>query len=198
MSQSAPSTKDLAEFARLGLHLDLLKHSAVVEWADELIREGDVPPVWLIDVSLSDSESVDRTLSKAPGVFDEQLPIRMIHALVRHRWSSGSFTISGIRRLGWRVYIETSSLTSESQPHWGLVLEVEGEEFDNEWWSEEDRRRSIEEKLAPYAEFEKLLPNWALQKEVCARQFVINPHPRPRTGQYAPGTLRSTWFSRAV
>jgi hypothetical protein len=154
------SIKDLAEFARLGLRFHILTPSAVVEWADRLIAESDVPAPWVIDLSLSRPNDVEDRLRRVPGEPQLDMATRLFLGLVRRRWREGRLTIGEVRGIGWSLHCDLALPAPGGRADWGVCLEAEGEEFDQGWRTEADLRESIEEKLAQYADIESWLPNW--------------------------------------
>ena len=153
--------KDLAEFARLGLRFRVVAPASIVAWADGIIASGDIPEPWLIDLALATKpDAIEDALEQVPGEPQTDLAIRLFLALVLRRWRSGSLTIGDIRGIGWLLHCESALPTLDGQADWGVCLEVECEELDNGWRTEDDLRASIDEKLAEYSWLEATLPAW--------------------------------------
>lgn len=152
------TSKDIAEFARLGLRFRILTLQSVVVWADHLIEESDVPETWVIDLAMADSNTVEDVLRHVPGESQAGVALQLFLALLHRRWRSGTLTIDTVRHIGWTLHCESALPIPERQADWGVKLEVECEEFDYGWRSEEQIRNSIDEKLAAYAKDERLLP----------------------------------------
>jgi hypothetical protein len=155
-----PSSKDLAEFFMLALRFHILPPSAVIDWADRTIADGDIPAPWIIELALSKPKSVVDALRRVPGEAYAGLPTRLLLDLVRRRWRSGRLTVGDVRGIGWSLHCDLALPASGAQADWGACLEAEGEELDAGWRTEDDLRVSIDEKLAAYADGEPLLPVW--------------------------------------
>lgn len=156
-----PNCKDLAEFARLGLRFRILTLSSVTAWADGLIAETDCPAPWLIDLALADNtESIENALKHVPGEAQADLAIHLFLAMVCRQWRSGRLSIGHVRKIGWSLHCESALPTLDGQIDWGVCLEVECEELDAGWRTEDDLRASIEQKLAQYSDLEGKLPAW--------------------------------------
>lgn len=159
-----PNGKDLAEFARLALRFRILPRSSVTTWADGIIAQTDCPAPWLIDLAMADdAESMEQALRYVPGETQTDLPIRLFLALVYRQWSSGSLSIEHIRKIGWSLHCELALPSHDGQADWGVCIEVECEELDAGWRTEDDLRASIEQKLAQYSDLEGKLPAWKWQ-----------------------------------
>jgi hypothetical protein len=157
-----PRVKDLAEFARLGLRFQVLPLSSIVAWADIMILEGDIPDNWLMDLAtVKDGLTADSLLRQLPGESQFQLPLCLLLALVHRRWRAGQLTIGQVRGIGWDLHCESVLPKPDGQGDWGVCLEVEGEEFDEGWRTENSLRKSIDETLSVYSEFEQFIPAWA-------------------------------------
>ncbi|MEI8379855.1 MAG: hypothetical protein WCJ09_06990 [Planctomycetota bacterium] len=157
-----PNGKDLAEFARLGLRFHILPLSSVTTWADGIIAETNFPAPWLIDLAMADDmESIENALRHVPGEAQADLAIRLFLALVCRQWRSGNLSIGYVREIGWSLHCESALPSLDGQADWGVCLEVECEELDAGWRTEDDLRASIEQKLAQYSDLEGKLPAWA-------------------------------------
>jgi hypothetical protein len=155
------NSKDLVEFARLALRFRLLAPPSIVAWADALIPDRDIPEPWLIDLALAKPDTIDDSLRRVPCDAQGDLPMRLFLALLHRRWHSGTLTIGDVRGIGWLLHCERALPAEAGQADWGVCLEVEGEELDAGWRTEDDLRASIDEKLAEYFGLEAWLPAWA-------------------------------------
>ena len=156
-----PNDKDFAEFARLGLRFRILPPTAVTAWADGIIAETDVPPTWLVDLAMAtDSESMENALRLVPGDAHADLAMCLFLALVYRQLRSGGLTVRDVHSIGWSLHCELALPNPDGQADWGVCLEVECEELDAGWRTEDDLRASIEQKLAQYSVHVESLPVW--------------------------------------
>lgn len=155
------NAKDLAELARLGLRFGVVSPAAIIAWADGLIAAGAIPEPWLIDLALATQpDGIEDALRRVPGEAQADLSTRLLLTLVLRRWRAGRIDIDVVRGVGWWLHCEEALAAPDGQADWGVCLEVEGEEFDEGWRTEDDLRRSINEALAEYAWLEAQLPSW--------------------------------------
>jgi hypothetical protein len=67
-----PTTKDIAEYFRLGLEGGLCRENEVESWADKLIAETSSPtPNWLLNLSIDSEASENKLLQGVPGEADQ-------------------------------------------------------------------------------------------------------------------------------
>jgi hypothetical protein len=153
---------DLADFAGQALEFGLLAPAAIVAWADGIIAAESMPPLWAIELSLApdDVHEMIVRLRNVPETPTDVLPRYLFLALLRREWYRGTLTVGKVRRIGWKLHCADAIPTLTENVDWGVVLECEGEEFDEGWRSEREMRASINEKLAPYQVYEPLLPAW--------------------------------------
>src|SRR5687768_13830818 len=156
------SLRVLADFASEAIHLDLLKPAQVVVWADLLIAECQMPPVWMIDLALVDPldpHAVIMALRGVPGESHSDHTIALLNGLVFREWQRGNLTIGQVRGIGWTLFrkeFEERDLTQ-----WGVVVECNGEYLDEGYLSEDDMRDLIDGELAKFEEESQRLPQWA-------------------------------------
>ena len=110
-----------------------------------------------------DVESIEIALRHVPGEPHADLAIRLFLALVCRQWRSGRLSIGHVREIGWSLHCESALPTLDGQADWGVCLEVECEELDSGWHTDDDLRASIEQKLAQYSDLEGKLPAWKWQ-----------------------------------
>jgi hypothetical protein len=156
----SPTTKDVAEFALLGLNFQVLTLDAVSAWVDEILLTISEPPKWAIELSTADLNEAIHWLKEVPGVTTDDSPAKLLVGLVRRRWKEGRLSAAQVSRIGFRLHTEGLLPQPEDKGDWGVVLWCEYEEFEQGYRSEEEIRASVDEKLAIYEEFEKYLPHW--------------------------------------
>jgi hypothetical protein len=157
------SSRDLADFARKAIEFRLLGPTAVVTWADSMIAAEDAPPSWAIELSLTpdDAHEMISRLRQVPGTPTDSLPMYLFLGLLRRKWMDGDITVGQMRGIGWQLHSADAIPTPDGKTDWGILLECEGEEFDEGRRSGPEIAASIDEKLQPYEEYERLLPAWA-------------------------------------
>jgi hypothetical protein len=152
----------LADFASDAVHFELLEPAKVIAWADSMIGAADVPPPWMIDLSLADQSdplAVRAALREVPGEPDPDQSTRLLNALVLREWQRGRLTIGRVRGIGWRLY--SSELERRDLSRWGVVVECEGESLDDGSISESTLRGIIDRELVPFEADVRQLPPWA-------------------------------------
>jgi hypothetical protein len=154
------NAKDLAEFARHAIRFSLLDYTSIRSWGDTILSSQAVSPLWAIELACAKASDVDDHLRHVPGTASEDLAVCLFCALLRRRWHARQLTIGDVRDAGWYLHINDLLPPMNGESDWGVVLECEGEEFDDWWRTKDHMDASITEKLAPYAEYELLLPPW--------------------------------------
>ncbi|QOV91681.1 hypothetical protein [Humisphaera borealis] len=152
----------LAQFASDAIHFELLDPANVIVWADSLIAESDIPPPWLIDLSLvdpSDSLAVRAALRAVPGEPDVDQSDRLLNSLVLREWQRGKLTTQRICTIGWQLYTRDPDRRELTQ--WGVVVDHSGEQLDDGCISKETMRETIDQELVPFADDVPRLPPWA-------------------------------------
>jgi hypothetical protein len=152
--------RDVAEFCHLGLRLGVLSLADVHAWADDMIVARDEPPTWAIDLSTAELEAAIRALNAVPGKPTTDVPVKLIVALVRRRWSSGQVSLGQVQSIGWQLHGWDRLPLPAVGGDWGVVLYCEYEEFEQGYRTDSQMRNSVDDKLAPYAEFEQMIPEW--------------------------------------
>ncbi len=97
----------LADFASDAVHFELLEPAKVVAWADSLIAGSELPPPWMMDLSLvdqSDPLAVRAALREVPGESDFSQSIRLLNGLVLREWRRKKLTIGQVRGIAWQLY----------------------------------------------------------------------------------------------
>lgn len=162
-TEITPSYRDLADFARRAIEFNLISPVAVIAWADEIIAAEDAPPLWAIELSLApaDADGIIARLRQVPGVPNDGVPIHLFLALVDREWLRGRLTINKVGRIGWQLHNENAIPTSAEQADWGLVVDSLLTYLDEGFCTKIQVETSIDELLAPYGQYEHLLPAWA-------------------------------------
>lgn len=158
----------LADFASDAVHFALLEPAKVVAWADSLIADSQVPPPWMIDLSLvnlSDPLAVRAALREVPGASDPPQSIGLLNGLVLREWRHGKLTIGRVRGIGWQLYRSEFERHDLSQwgdlRQWGVVVECIGESLDEGHISEFTMREIIDRELSAFEQDARRLPSWA-------------------------------------
>ena len=155
-------TRVLADFASDAVHFELLEPAKVIAWADSLIAGSEMPPPWMMDLSLADQSdplAVRAALREVPGESDVAQSVRLLNALVLREWRHGNLTIGRVRGIGWQLY--RSEFERHELSQWGVVVECEGENLDEGYISEGTMREIIDRELAPFENDVRRLPPWA-------------------------------------
>lgn len=126
-----------------------------------MVSSQDAPPLWAIDLACASASDVDDHLRHVPGTSSGDLAVCLFCALLRRRWRGRHLTIADVRAAGWNLHVKGLLPPGDGgTADWGVVLECECEEFDDGWRTEGQMGVSIAEKLAPYGQYESLLPPW--------------------------------------
>jgi hypothetical protein len=152
----------LADFASDAVHFELLEPAKVIAWADSLIAGSELPPPWMMDLSLvdqSDPLAVRAALREVPGESDFGQSIRLLNGLVLREWRRKKLTIGQVRGIGWQLC--RSEFERQDLSQWGVVVECEGDSLDEGYISEATMREIIDRELAPFEHDARRLPPWA-------------------------------------
>ncbi len=155
------SSRDLAEFALLGLQSKVLIPASITAWADGLIADGDIPEPWLIDLALARKpEELERALRSVPGEDHFEFPLRLFLALVLRRWRSGGLTTDDVLCVGWNLpYDLDDARTSDlADCRWRIVSKYVA--FEDGECTADEFRVFIDGWLARFADLEPKLPPW--------------------------------------
>ena len=154
--------KVLADFAAQAIHFVLLDPTNVVAWADRQIAAGEIPPPWLIDLSLVNPEdpmAVQSALRAVPGEPDPQQSLLLLNALVLRDWRRGRLSIGRVCGIGWQLYRDQYERGDDTNA-WGVVVECNGDELDNGFISQAEMRQIIDFELGRFAGYLPRLPSW--------------------------------------
>ncbi len=155
-----PNPKDFAEFALLGIRFRILTPAAVVAWADGIIAQADIPAAWVIELAMATANTIEDELKRVPGESQIGLSLHLLLALIFRRWRAGRLTINEVRSIGWFLHCESALPKPKGNGDWGVCLEYECDGRDEGWRTEDELRKSIDEKLAGYSSIEWMLPSW--------------------------------------
>ena len=162
-----PSYRDIAEFTKLMVRFEFLDRAGIVRRADSILAELDQPPSWVIELALAGVEAALDRLDTVEGEIHGDLPAAMFCAYIRRLWLAGKIKMQEVWELGRKLGYEGTLPEPEEGTNWGAVLDIEYEGFHDGYRFLSEIRRSINEKIAPYAQYDDML-SVALKQLGCA------------------------------
>jgi hypothetical protein len=155
-----PSHRDYGEFFLLAVQFRILDVSHVRAWADGLMEQTDIPPAWMIDLSLCDIHTAAEYLRNVPGDADADLVDRLIAACVRKRWRLGLLSTDRVVKAGAGLFCEGEWPQPRTARYWGARVDSkdEGRTGGWEYCSDAAFDQFVAGQLTPFAEYEALLP----------------------------------------
>lgn len=173
-SIAAPTDKDYAEFLRLMFERRRVGIEKVIAWADAIIDTSTESPEWAIELSLGrrlHDYDVIVMLGKVPGVQTNDLPRKLVCAVIREDWQTGRLTDEQFVKEWYSLYPEypeDGDIASHAQHIWQyldnvIMCLVDGETVNV---TIDEARFQLRNLLEPYGEYLPL-----------ARRFAPSPRP---------------------
>lgn len=108
MSTDAPNYRALADFATAAIGYGLCDPRRLVAWADALIVASDVPPEWMMDLSIvdvSDPHALRSALRAVPGEPNATETLELLGACVLREWRASRLSAPLALGIGYDVYM---------------------------------------------------------------------------------------------
>jgi hypothetical protein len=158
-----PSTKDLAEFFRLGILNRSFDAAASSPWINGIIGAEVDPPTWAIELAANTADwyQTIALLQSVPGHTSALLPRQMLVALVRRRWLAKKLTGREVTHVVFSLLPDGW----ESSGHLAGIFQFDHIFFEcldtgHSLITEERADQMLTEFLSYYSAFDHLIPSW--------------------------------------
>ena len=115
--EPTPEDKLVASVFALGLRLGSVRREDVVRWADSRIEEIEQSPVWLIDLSLSESRHIMDIISDLRRIASGVAPVDTLKAVYALLPEPKEWTFENAEELAGRLYRLTHECLHEDWSH---------------------------------------------------------------------------------